>query len=163
LEVEGYPPIAAVVRCGAHADQLEFSTADLATPIAMADPAIAAVLVGYAETAVAQRAAGWEQRVRSAIRNDVSRVLSLGEVASRLLQSPRTLQQRLLEQGTSYAVLLDEERRLHALALLGNSALAISTVAHHCGYHSTEGFSRAVRRWTGSSPTDWRSRIRPSG
>jgi AraC-like DNA-binding protein len=162
-DVEGYPPIATIVRCGAHADQLEFSAADLATPIAMADPAISAVLVGYAETAVAQRAADWEQHVRSAIRSDVSRVHSLGEVASRLAQSPRTLQQRLLEQGTSYATLLDDERRLHALALLGNSAFAVATVAHRCGYNSAEGFSRAVRRWTGSSPTEWRSRTRPAG
>ena len=156
-DVDGYEAIATTLRPGADVDQLEFSPADLATPIALADPVIAAVLAGYAETEVAQRDANWERRVRAEIRGAVGRPPNLADVASRLAHSPRTLQQRLLEQGTSYAVLLDDERRMHSLGLLSNHSLAVTTAAHRAGYQSIEGFSRAVRRWTGMSPSEWRT------
>ena len=154
---DGYETIATTLRSGAAVDQLEFAPADLATPIALADPTIVAVLTGYADTEVAHRDAHWERRVRAEIRGVVGQLPSLAAVASRLTQSPRTLQQRLLEQGTSYAALLDDERRLRALGLLANRAIAVSTVAHRAGYRSIEGFSRAVRRWTGMSPSEWRN------
>jgi AraC-like DNA-binding protein len=149
-------PAIAMVRSGARLDQVELCPAELATPIALADPTISAVLSGYAETEVAQRDATWERRVRTELRADPGRAPNLTVVASRLAQSPRTLQQRLLEHGTSFALLLDDERRLHALGVLSNAGIPVSTAARRAGYRSVEGFSRAVRRWTGMSPSQWR-------
>ena len=150
------PPLAPA-RLG---ELVEFSPTDLAAPIAFADPAISAMLAGYAETEVARRGAGWERRVRAEIRADAGSTPTLGVVAASLAVSPRTLQQRLLESGTKFENLLDDERRLLAIALLANPAFPVTEAARRCGYGSLEGFSRAVRRWTGCSPTEWRSMLR---
>jgi AraC-like DNA-binding protein len=65
---------------------------------------------------------------------------------------PRSLQRMLTSEGTSFRQLSDELRRERAVrALLANPG-AISTAAADIGYAAQSSFSRAVRRWTGSSP-----------
>jgi AraC-like DNA-binding protein len=142
----------ATVRRGS---SMTFTPDDLVVSIRSADPAIATMLRGYAEMQIVQDD-DWVTRVRLSIRDDVGSSLTLARVASSLAHSPRTVQQRLLDNGTTFSALVDEERRVHALALLVNRGLAVSAVASRVGFRSDEGFSRAVRRWTGMSPTEWR-------
>ncbi len=155
-----YERMAATVHWRAERDQLEFGPLELATPIAFADPTVSAVLSSYAESEVVRHKSDWERRVRSEIRGRPVGTPSLATIAAALAQSTRTLQQRLLEEGVSYAELIDDERRLRALGLLADIALPVSSAAHQSGYGSIEGFSRAVRRWTGMSPTEWRQHAR---
>jgi AraC-like DNA-binding protein len=135
----------------------QFTKADLSIKIGSADPTVARMLVGYAETQIDDLGESWVAVVRREVRVDLGPSLTLARVAARLAQSPRTLQQRLFEGGTSFSALVDDERRMHALGLLAHSDLAVSAVGIEAGFGSLEGFSRAVRRWTGMSPTEWRS------
>lgn len=71
----------------------------------------------------------------------------------------RTLQRRLGGEGTSFSALLEEVRRDLALAGLSAGELKAGEIADSLGYGQQSSFTRAVRRWTGTSP---RTFSRPS-
>ncbi len=83
---------------------------------------------------------------------------SLENVASMLNMSPRTLQRKLRKEDTSFAELLDKFRHQMAEALLQDRELAIYEIAFLLGYSEPSTFYRAFRRWTESSPQDFRSK-----
>jgi AraC-like DNA-binding protein len=138
------------------ADIVVFTKTQLAVQLGAADPAIGHMLSGYAEAELANNGE-WLDRVRFAIRETLRAGPNLRHVANHLAYSPRTLQQRLAERDTSFSELVDGERRIRALGLLANPDLSVSAVAFEVGFRSVEGLSRAVRRWTNTSPTEWRS------
>ena len=76
----------------------------------------------------------------------------LWRIASRLGTSPRTLQRRLSERGTSFSRVLDELRRELSDELLGDRKLAVTEVSFLLGYSEPSAFQRAARRWRGVSP-----------
>jgi AraC-like DNA-binding protein len=79
-----------------------------------------------------------------------------GEVARELAASPRTLQRRLNERGTSFAKLLDQTRRELAVEYLRNPENTVEETAFLVGFAETASFNRAFRRWTGDSPSAFR-------
>ena len=87
----------------------------------------------------------------------------VGEVASMLHVSERTLKRRLQDEGTSFQALLDQVRQRDAQQLLANPALAIKQVAEAVGYSDPANFARAFAKWTGMSPRDWRAGRSQSG
>jgi AraC-like DNA-binding protein len=145
---------------GGGPDVVVFTETQLAARLTAADPTIRHMLNGYAEAELANHG-DWLDQVRQMIRNTVRKGPALREVATKLAYSPRTLQQRLADRGTSFSGLVDDERRIYALGLLANEDLTVSHVAIEVGFGSVEGFSRAVRRWTGKSPTEWRTQTLP--
>jgi AraC-like DNA-binding protein len=88
-------------------------------------------------------------------RNDAG-FLSLDETARALGLSARTLKRRLDEEGTSFSAILDEQRRARALLLLRSPELSVDTIAERVGYSDIANFTRAFRRWTGTTPTAFR-------
>jgi AraC-like DNA-binding protein len=70
--------------------------------------------------------------------------------------STRTLQRRLKNSGTSYAKILQEARFELARARLAEPGLKIIDVAIMAGYESPQHFTRAFRRFTGVTPTEYR-------
>jgi AraC-like DNA-binding protein len=82
-------------------------------------------------------------------------------VAETLNMSPRTLQRKLGDSGTTFKEILDETRRAMALAYLSSSQHSVNEVTYLLGFSCTSSFTRAFRRWTGLSPTDWRARTAP--
>ena len=81
---------------------------------------------------------------------------SQDEIAQALHVSTRSLQRRLAEAGSSYKELLDETRRALATSYLRDRSYSVSEVTYLLGFSDTSSFSRAFRRWTGESPTDFR-------
>jgi AraC-like DNA-binding protein len=77
--------------------------------------------------------------------------------------SERTLQRRLQEENSSFAALVDEVRSDLSRAYLADPKLAIFEVAFLLGYSEPSAFNRAFRRWTGQSPSEFRSRLSVSG
>jgi AraC-like DNA-binding protein len=105
---------------------------------------------------------GAAARARSAIAADLpGKEPSLARVARALGASPRTLQRRLGEEGTSFAAAVDEVRRERALACLQAGDVAMAEVSWLLGFAEQSAFARAFRRWTGEAPTRWRRRARP--
>ncbi len=86
---------------------------------------------------------------------------TLVAVAKHLQMTPRTLQRRLADEGQSFKSLLDDFRYQLALQLLDAGDLTIQEIAHQLGFSETSAFHRAFRRWTGSTPVQFRGRQRP--
>jgi AraC-like DNA-binding protein len=80
----------------------------------------------------------------------------LARVAKRVAMSMRTVQRRLEEHQTSYQDVVDEVRAAMARTLLRDRARSIIDVAFELGYADLKGFYRAFRRWTGTTPAEWR-------
>ena len=77
-------------------------------------------------------------------------------IADRFNISVRTLQRHLREEGTSVLDLTSRARRLRAEELLRRGDLPLKRVASLAGYGDESSFGRAFRRWTGTSPADFR-------
>lgn len=77
-------------------------------------------------------------------------------VAAKLGMSRQTLFRRLRGEGTSFARLLDELRHQLALHYLGSDKVSVNEAAYLVGFSDPAAFSRAFKRWTGSSPRDVR-------
>lgn len=134
---------------------LLFTRRQLATRLVNADPTVATLLTGVAEAELAARRT-WLADLRLAVRSSLPVVPTLRQLADRTACSPRSLQLRLAEEGTTLRELLDEERRAVGLGLLAAGSCPVAEAGHRAGFTSPEGFTRAVRRWTGMTPTEWR-------
>jgi AraC-like DNA-binding protein len=82
----------------------------------------------------------------------------LSELARRLGMSGRTLQRRLVEEGTTYRAVIDEVRRGWAEQLLGEARASSGEVAALLGFADVPAFHRAFVRWTGMTPASFRRR-----
>ena len=79
-------------------------------------------------------------------------------VASALEMSVRTLQRHLSVEGSSLREIRDRVCRERASTRLLDPAASISQVASELGYNDLSAFTKAFRRWTGESPSFYRSR-----
>ncbi len=72
--------------------------------------------------------------------------------------SPRALRLRLRLQSeaTSLLQLLDRVRFALARQLMRNTRMGLSEIAAALRYADLPCFSRAFRKWSGMSPSDWR-------
>jgi AraC-like DNA-binding protein len=78
------------------------------------------------------------------------------KVAHSLNMSESAFQKKLKAEGTSYQEVLDETRAELARHYLGKSGLSISEAAFLLGFTDSSNFSRAFKRWTGKSPSEFR-------
>ncbi len=80
----------------------------------------------------------------------------MGAIAAKLGVSRRTLSRKLKMEGTSFVTLLDELRHQLALHYLSCKRASVNETAYLLGFSDPTGFSRAFKRWTGSSPRSMR-------
>jgi AraC-like DNA-binding protein len=81
------------------------------------------------------------------------------QVAARLHMSGRSLKRKLQAEGTSYLALLEEVRQRDAFQLLRHSTMELQQIAARLGYTNPANFTRAFRKWTGDSPSQYRRRL----
>ncbi|GMV20075.1 MAG: HTH-type transcriptional regulator VirS [Acidimicrobiia bacterium] len=84
---------------------------------------------------------------------------TLATVARRLAMSPRTLQRRLDDEGTSFAEVLDRTRQQIAKSYVADRGLALTEVAFLLGFSEPSAFTRAWQRWFGQSPRAYRAQL----
>jgi AraC-like DNA-binding protein len=146
------------VRFGAEHDRCTFDAKSLRVPIERADPAILSALEPYAERRVAEQGQAFTAPVAELVAAQLDDNPTLASVCRALALSPRALQLRLAEEGTTFSAIVDRVQRERALVLLATSDLPITTIATRVGFSAPAGLTRAVRRWTGLSPTEYRRR-----
>jgi AraC-like DNA-binding protein len=73
--------------------------------------------------------------------------------------SPRTLQRRLQELGTSFRAELDVTRIQEAQRRMLHSVCPLTQIAIDLGFSSLQNFSRQFRRVVGETPSAWRQRF----
>ena len=74
-------------------------------------------------------------------------------VARQLGVSRRTLARRLRAEGTTFERVLTELRRDLAVRCLSGGKTSVKQAAYRLGFSDPAAFSRAFKRWTGSSPS----------
>jgi AraC-like DNA-binding protein len=82
---------------------------------------------------------------------------SAGSVGALFSMHSRTLHRHLADFGTSYRALVDETRFEIALQMLGDSSFEVRRIADMLGYADASAFTRAFRRWSGTTPALWRT------
>ncbi len=78
--------------------------------------------------------------------------IDLATIASELGVSRQTIFRRLKAENTSYEKLLDNLRHRLALSYFQERKVSVNEVAYLLGYSAPSAFTRAFKRWTGTSP-----------
>lgn len=83
--------------------------------------------------------------------------VSIDRVARQLGMSRQTLYRRLKGEGVTFEQILEAKRRQMAIRMLGMERLSVKSVAYRLGFSDPAAFSRAFKRWTGVSPSGFRT------
>ena len=115
--------------------------------------------------------------VSTAVRKLLIELLPTGDasqhaIARQMHRSLSTLQRQLSAEGTNYKDIREHTRRDLAEQYVREGRYSLSQIAYLLGFSDQSNFSRAFRRWTGSTPGAWtrspevgttRSSCRPKG
>lgn len=77
--------------------------------------------------------------------------------------SSRTLKRKLHRLDLNFRQLVDDERKNAVLRDVLNPVLRIDEIAVRMGYADPANLTRAFRRWTGESPSQYRTRLLSAG
>ena len=80
-------------------------------------------------------------------------------IAAELRLPVAIVQRELHYDGLSYGALVETTRRELAISYLRQRQLSLSEIAFLLGYSELSAFSRAVRRWMGTSPRELRASL----
>ncbi|MEO0617873.1 MAG: AraC family transcriptional regulator [Pseudomonadota bacterium] len=86
--------------------------------------------------------------------------VTLEMVARELGTSPRSLQRRLKDEGTTFHTVFEKTRRLLARHYLRMRQYTLAEVAFLLGFSEQSAFTRACRRWFDATPYEMRGRLR---
>jgi AraC-like DNA-binding protein len=157
----------APVRFSAPTLALTFPARLLSVPQRKGDSRLVALLEEFARAQLATMPAPSDAlgQVRQAVR-EATRAgeFTLEGAARRLAVTPRTLQRKLADAGTTFKAEIDQARRLLAVSLVAQPQLSLHEIAFVLGFSEPAPFHRAFRRWTGSTPGSYRAdrHARPS-
>ncbi|MFT3924448.1 MAG: AraC family transcriptional regulator [Myxococcales bacterium] len=143
-------------------DALHFDRALLSAPLVAANADLARFNEGAAREYLRSMSAQTVvDRVREAIMERLPSDVSPELIARKLGMSLRSMQRSLRERETSYEDVLRELRLELAQAHLRAGRYSNAEIAFLLGYESPSAFSRAFRRWTGRSPSEFAQRRPP--
>lgn len=143
-------------------DGIEFNRELLDFPLQGAFPSLHEQAEFLVEKRVAQQPLrqGMAAQVKVLLEDD-SQLLSQGieACAQRLDLHPRSLQRRLRAEATHYAELVDEMRFCTAVAALQRGEHDLETLSEQLGFADRRSFTRAFKRWSGLSPSQYRKTL----
>ncbi len=148
---------------GCGENRVELPSSLLERPVVTRNEELFTMLDEQAARTIAKKPDEGLAKVRAAI----ARALEdgqpqLGAVARAVGMSARTLQRRLGDAGTSFQEAVDTERERLALRFIKDPKLALGDVAYLLGFSEISAFTRAFKRWTGTTPSRWRDRSNDS-
>lgn len=117
------------------------------------------ILGGHAEKLLAELEES--KSVRGRVESLLMPILHTGDVgmariAAALGWSGDTLYRKLKAEGVTFEEVLDELRHKLAIHYLGGRKVSVNEAAYLVGFSDPSAFSRAFKRWTGSSPRSMR-------
>jgi AraC-like DNA-binding protein len=155
---------AAPIVFSAPATELVLPAALLGLPVAGADLVLGGLIRNQAEAALAGRGTSGDllDSLRTELRRRIAEGLdlTLADASAALNLGPRTLQRALAQQGLTFRSLADELRIEAARRMLADPQLGLAEIAHRLGFSQPSAFHRAFRRATGTTPRQFRLRLR---
>ncbi len=119
------------------------------------DPTLLEVLQRHVDALLAERAdeTSLAAQVRTLIANAIAHGAPSIEAASKkMAMSGSTLRRRLREEDTTYQEQVDVVRKALAERYLPERGLSLTEIAFLLGYSDASAFTRAFKRWTGTTP-----------
>ena len=89
------------------------------------------------------------------IEQDLEREIALDDVARSIATSRRSLQRAFESEGITFREAVAVARMRRAKALLSRGELPVYRVADRVGYRSKAEFTKAFKRYSGMTPTDF--------
>lgn len=121
------------------------------------DPDVRRLLENHVESLEMKFGDEFPEQVRSILRTALlTDSGGADQIASLLSMHSRTLHRRLAASGTNFRELVDETRFAIACQMLADTDADVSHVADVLDYADSSAFTRAFRRWSGTTPTQWR-------
>lgn len=143
-------------------NELVFKKADLEKPFLMANN----VMLDYLEPQLKERLAEAmtsesftgivQQKLYQAI---PSGSFTIEDIAASLGISSRTLQRNLTAEGTKFNQELQNVQKILAFGYFKNPDMTTDDVAYLLGYSEVSSFSRAFKKWTGKTISEYREEI----
>jgi AraC-like DNA-binding protein len=124
------------------------------------NPELLAVLETQAQRALGRVTREFALKDRVAARlatSDPRELPSMDEVARELGMSVRSLRRRLGAEGAAYKDLLEHALIDAAKRMLEDPKISIQEAAYALGFSGPAVFHRAFKRWTGMTPSQYRS------
>lgn len=88
--------------------------------------------------------------------------VTLDLIAAQLSLHPKTLQRRLAADDSTFADVVDDERRERAARYLRDTRITLSHLARELGYAEQSVLTRSCHRWFGSGPAAYRKQLQLS-
>lgn len=139
------------LRFESNVAEMHFTPQQMRLPVVSRDPSLGGYLDELADAKLRELGED-EAHLIDRVRRQIWATLqhgkpSLNDTAARLNMSPRTLQRRLGELGTSFKNVLEELRRELSDELRAGQGYGASEVAFLLGYSEPSAYQRATRRW----------------
>ncbi|MFE3443628.1 AraC family transcriptional regulator ligand-binding domain-containing protein [Nocardia sp. NPDC059180] len=139
------------IEFNASVDTVTFRSADMNLPLTSTDPSLASVLRPLADALPPPPplATTWSDQVATTL----AKALEVGEisleaVARRMATSPRTLQRRLMEAGTTWRQEVDRARAIRLAEATATGPITRARQAQLLGYTDPGSIRRAAQRWS---------------
>ena len=151
----------APLRFDAEQNSVLFSADWLNRRLPATDPQLRRLLQREIDKLEVRHGDDFPEQVRSVLRSTVvTGHSSADQVAALFSMDRRTLNRRLNAFGTGFQELADEIRLEIARQMLEDSTMEVIQIALLLDYADASAFTRAFRRWTGTTPASWRARQR---
>jgi AraC-like DNA-binding protein len=148
----------APLRFDAEQNALEFSVDWLDHPLPGSDPDLSRLLEKQIDALQLRHGDDFPGQVRSVLRSALlTGNATADRVAALFSMHSRTLNRRLDAFDTSFRQLVDESRFEIARQLLRDSSMGVIEIADMLDYADASAFTRAFRRWSGTTPARWRA------
>lgn len=137
---------------------LVFATRWLERQLPDVDPDLSRLLQQQIDALEARHGDDFPVQVRSVLQSALmTGDASADSVAALFSMHSRTLHRHLAGYGTSFRALVDDTRFDIARQMLADSSLEARRIADMLGYADASAFTRAFRRWSGTTPAHWRN------
>ncbi len=149
------------LRFGTGENAIVFSSAWLGRQLPEVDAELQRLLKRQLDQIEARHGDSFPDQVRGVLQAALlTRRARADEVAALFSMHSRTLNRRLRESGTTFRELVETSRHEIARQMLDATSLEVSQVASSLGYADASAFTRAFRRWSGTTPAAWRAQRR---
>lgn len=136
---------------------LVFDREWLAQPLTGGDRILVHVLESRLSAADEKKRVALKDELRRLLRLELLRKKGSAEYVATLFDMHhRTFHRRLKAEGTSLRIISNEIRLEIARQLLADTHIPLSQIAAALAFSEASAFTRAFRRWTGGTPTEYR-------
>lgn len=150
------------VKFGQESNEVILSRDVLALPVRSADPRLFKMYLRKIERMKNCRQADLKihQKVFSFVSDHMGQdIPGIDYAANYFNMSISTLKNHLRQEGYNYSNIIDQVRKSRAVKLVNSKSVQLKEIACELGFANPAAFSRAFKRWTDTTPAEYRRAV----